>query len=51
LLIGAATYSIASTAYVRPAAPSALPPGFFDQPWMQPNYNWHFPQFYGVYGF
>jgi hypothetical protein len=51
LVIGAATYSLASAAYVRPAAPSAFPPGFFDQPWMQPSYNWHFPQFYGVYGF
>lgn len=50
LLIGAATYSIASSAYVTPAAPSSVPPGF-GQPWMQPNYNWHFPQFYGVYGF
>lgn len=51
LVIGAATYSLASAAYVRPAAPSAFPPGYFDQPWMQPSYNWHFPQFYGVAGF
>jgi len=50
LMIGAATYSIASSAYVRPAATSSVPPGF-GQPWMQPGYNWHFPQFYGVAGF
>jgi TPR repeat protein len=50
LLIGAATYSIASSAYVRPAAPPSVPPCFCE-PWMQPGYNWQFPHLSGVYGF
>lgn len=42
LLIGAATYSISNSAALN-NAPSS--PAQTWQPWMHPNYNWHFPQF------